>query len=295
MRASESPYRNIEVIPTGFGNLDIILGLGGIPLRKITEVSGKFSVGKSTLALSIIASAQKMGLDTCWVDTEFSFDEKYAASLGVDLDSLELINEHYGEDALDGAERWVDGTKRGFMVLDSIGGLLPRQEAEKGADGKVIGAQAKMVSTFCRKIVPLLAINNVGLLVLNHEFTDLMSGRLMTPGGFKLGHHKSIWLRLSHAGKNLKKGEEYVGEIIKAEIRKNKLAPTMKKTTELTMLYGQGFQRGADLMEQAKEKLLTKKGQFWYLGEEKVARGENGLRELFRDESFTAKMKSLLA
>lgn len=294
MKASASPYREIEVIPTGFGNLDTILGLGGIPLRKITEVSGKYGVGKSTLALSIITAAQKMKLETLWVDTEFSFDEKYAASLGVDLDTLELEQHRFGEEALDALESWVDGTKHAFVVLDSIGGLLPRLEAEKSADGRTIGAQAKMIATFCRKIVPLLAINNVGLLVLNHEFTDLMSGRLMTSGGAKLGYHKSIWLRLSQAGKNLKKGEEYVGEIIKAEIRKNKMADTMRKTTELTMLYGQGFQRGADLMEQAKEKLLTKKGQFWYLGEEKVARGENGLRELFKDESFTAKIKTLL-
>lgn len=293
MKASENPYREVTWLPTGYSNLDKILG-GGIPLRRITEISGRYGLGKTTLALSMVASAQGRGLPTLWVDTEFAFDEKYAVELGVDLTLLDFVNEHLAEDNLNGTEEWVSSNRNALVVLDSIGGLLPRVEAEKDSDSKVIGAQAKLVSTFCRKIVPLLAMNNVGLVVCNHEFADLMSGRLMTSGGAKLGYHKSIWLRLTPANKRVTQGERQIGEVVEAEVRKNKLANTMKQSCELTMIYGNGFMKGADTLNEAKEKLFKKRGQFFYWDEEKIARGERGLLELFRDESFLRRVRVAL-
>lgn len=295
MKASESPYKKLVSVPTGFASLDKILGTGGVSLRKITEISGAFSVGKSTLALSIVAQAQKQKLDTLWVDCEFSFDQTYAEGLGVDCDNLDLIQERFAETSLDETEAWLEAHKNAVVVLDSIGGLLPRAEAEKSAEGKTIGSQAKLIATFCRKIVPLLAINNTALIVLNHEFTDLMSGRLMTSGGAKLGYHKSVWVRLKKANKRLMQGETQVGDVIIAEIRKNKLAGTLKQECELQLLYGTGFNAQADVMETAKEKLFEKRGQFYYWGQERVARGEAGLRETFKDPSFAEKVKQALA
>jgi len=294
MKASESPYKKLVSVPTGFASLDKILGTGGVSLRKITEISGAFSVGKSTLALSIVAQAQKQKLDTLWVDCEFSFDQTYAEGLGVDCDNLDLIQERFAETSLDETEAWLEAHKNAVVVLDSIGGLLPRAEAEKSAEGKTIGSQAKLIATFCRKIVPLLAINNTALIVLNHEFTDLMSGRLMTSGGAKLGYHKSVWVRLKKANKRLMQGETQVGDVIIAEIRKNKLAGTLKQECELQLLYGTGFNAQADVMETAKEKLFEKRGQFYYWGEERVARGEAGLREAFKDPSFAEKVTQAL-
>ena len=295
MKANQSKYREIASIPTGYVSLDRILGLGGVPLRKITEISGVYSVGKSTLALTITAQAQKEGMETLWADTEFAFDDAYATSLGVDCDQLDLIQEEFAELVLDQIEEWARDHKKALIVIDSIGGLLPRAEAEKGAEGRVIGAQAKLIATFCRKIVPKLAINNISLIVLNHEFTDLMSGKLMTSGGAKLGYHKSIWLRLKKANKRIMKGTQQVGDVIIAEIRKNKVAPTSKQECELQLLYGEGFMKGADLMETALQKgIISKQGQSFVFEGEKIARGQAALRELFKDESFAAKVEEKL-
>lgn len=294
MKASESPYRKIQWVPTRYTQLDKILG-GGIPLRRITEISGKYGVGKSTLAYAVIAAAQKEKLDTLWADTEFSFGDDYAEMNGVEPAQLDLIQEHLAEDVLDMLEEWVREHKNAVVVLDSIGGLLTKEQAEKGVGEKVIGGQAKVVATFCRKITPLLAMNNVALVVLNHEFTDLMSGRLMTSGGAKLGYHKSIWLRLVPASKRLMKGEEQIGEVIQAEIRKNKLAPTMKQSVELQLIYGEGFNRQADLLEDALTKgVIRKEGQSYFIGEEKICRGLPALREWFKNEENEKKTYALL-
>jgi len=295
MKASSNPYKSLTVIPTGYAGLDKITGLGGIPTRKITEISGQFSVGKSTIALSIVARAQQMKMDTLYIDSEFSFDEKYARVLGVDTDDLDLICERFAEANLDAAEEWIEKHKKALVVLDSIGGLLPRAEAEKGSDGKVIGGQAKLIATFCRKIIPLLAINNIALVILNHEFTDIMSGKLKTSGGAKLEYAKSLWIRLRKLNKRVMSGENQVGDIIEAEIRKNKLAGTTKQSAELTLLYGQGFLKGADVMQEAIDKLvITKQGQSYFLGSEKIARGQAALRDLFQDSAFKEKVQSLL-
>lgn len=282
MKANQSPYKVIEWIPTGFQKLDKILG-GGIPQRKITEISGVFSVGKSTLALQIVAQAQALKKDCLWCDSEFSFTENYATKLGVDCDLLDLIQARYAEEALDQIEEWADKHKNSLVVLDSIGGLLPRQEAEKGADGRTIGGQAKLIATFCRKIVPILSINNIALIVLNHQFTDLMSGKLKTSGGEKLAYAKSIWLMLRAAGKNVMKGEDQIGLMIQAEIRKNKLAPTQKQSTELTMLFGEGFSAEADLLQEMLDSgEVTKQGNTYFRNGERLGVGLAKAREALK-------------
>lgn len=282
MKASANPYRVIRWIPTGLTGLDRILG-GGIPQRKITEISGVWSCGKSTLALQAVAQAQKLNLDTLWCDTEYSFTQEYAEKLGVDCDKLDLLTERIAEVMLDSIEEWAEGHKNALIVLDSIGHLLPRAEAEKTADGKVIGGQAKLVSTFCRKIVPILAINNIALIVLNHQFTDLMSGKLKTSGGAKLEYAKSIWLMLRSANKRVMQGDQQIGAIMEAEIRKNKLAPTMKQKCDLTMLYGAGFSAEADLLQELLDSgEVTKKGNTYFRGTEKLGIGLTKAREALK-------------
>lgn len=297
IKADKSPYAELTWIPTGFSKLNNILG-GGIPTRKITEISGVFSVGKSTLALQIVAQAQKQGMDCLYADTEFSFTEDYAEKLGVDIKLLDLLQERYAETVLDEIEAWAEGHKGSIIILDSIGGLLPRQEAEKGAEGKTIGGQAKLIATFCRKIAPILAINNVALIVLNHQFTDIMSGRLKTSGGAKLEYAKSIWLMLKAANKRIMKGEDQIGLVIEAEIRKNKLAGTNKQTAELSMLFGEGFSAEADLLTDLMENAtLVRKGRTYYHEGVKIAVGEANARQWLKENplaaSLAAKVKSL--
>lgn len=282
MKASANPYKQISWIPTGFHALDKILG-GGIPHRKITEISGVWSVGKSTLAFQVVAQAQKLGMDTLWCDSEFSFSQEYAEKLGVDCDKLDLFAGHFAEENLDYMEEWANEHKNALIVLDSIGHLLPRAEAEKGADGKVIGGQAKLIATFCRKMTPILAINNIALVVLNHQFVDLMSGKLKTSGGAKLEYSKSIWLMLRQANKRVMKGDQQVGAIIEAEIRKNKLAPTQKQKTELTLIYGEGFSAEADLLQELLDKGdVTKKGNTYFRGDKKLGIGLTKAREALK-------------
>lgn len=283
MKASESPYNKINWLSTGFQGLDKILG-GGIPQRKITELSGYFSVGKSTLALQIVSQAQKAGMPCLWADSEFSFGQDYAEVMGVDCDELDLLQERYAEDALDLIEEWLENHKGGLVVLDSVGGLLVRQEAEKDASGKTIGGQAKAIATFCRKIVPILAVNNNALIVLNHQFTDIMTGKIKTSGGAKLEYAKSIWLALRVANKKrIMQGDTQVGVVIEAEIRKNKLAGTFKQKCELQMLFGQGFSQEADLLQQLLDSgEVTKRGNTYFLGETKLGVGLQKAREALK-------------
>ncbi len=278
-KSADSPYKTLTWISTGFHALDKILG-GGIATRKISEVSGVFSVGKSTLALQIAAQAQALKMPVLWADSEFSWSEDYSAKLGVDVKEIDLLTGRDAEEILDEIEGWASKHKNALIVLDSVGGLLPRQEAEKGAEGKTIGGQAKLIATFCRKMVPILALNNNALLVLNHQFTDIMSGRLKTSGGAKLEYSKSLWLKLRAANKRVMSGENQVGIIIEAEIGKNKLAPTAKQKCELTMLFGEGFSAEADKVQEMLDSgEITKTGNSYHFRGEKVAVGMAKLRE----------------
>jgi len=282
MKASENPYKDIKWIPTGLSSLDRVLG-GGIPQRKITEISGVFSVGKSTLALQVVAEAQKLKMDCLWCDTEFSFMEDYGDVFQVDSLNLDLVAERFAEENLDAIEEWADAHKNALIVLDSIGGLLPRAEAEKGADGKVIGGQAKLIATFCRKMVPILAMNNIAMIVLNHQFVDIMSGKLKTSGGAKLEYSKSIWLMLRPANKRVMKGDTQIGMIVNAEVRKNKLAATMKQSAELTLIFGDGFSAEADILQDLLDSgEVTKVGNTFWRGEVKLGIGKSKAYEALK-------------
>lgn len=268
-------------IPTGLPQLDRILGIGGIPFKKITEISGTWSVGKTTLALSLIKSAQEQGYKCIWVDAEWAWDDAYARSLGVDTSKLMFLQTRAAEDSLNDLLEYVEKGKDTLIIIDAVGALHAREEAEKDAESRTIGAQSSLIARFCRKIVPLLSMNNNALVVLNHEYEDVMKampGRpnpIKTSGGKKLEYHKSIWIRLAKNGDQLKSGTNedgtphYVGFRVEAEIKKNKCAGTQREKCTLDMLYGHGFTLVNDIVKSALEKeILTKTGNtFYYLGE----------------------------
>ena len=244
MKAVDSTSDKYDIVSTTFPPLDSILGTGGIASKKITEISGIWSVGKSTLALQIIASAQKDKRPCLYCDSEFSFSSTYATTLGVNCDELELEQNQYAEETLDALEAWATKNKNGLIVLDSIGALLPQEEAEKGSGGRSIGLQARLIGSFTRRIVPILSLKNHAFIVLNHSFTDLTSGRLKTSGGAKLEYAKSVWLTLKRSyGKPAKRSGDGKKTVLflEAEVRKNKLAPTEGMKCELEMIPGQGF------------------------------------------------------
>ena len=253
---------------------------GGVPTRRITEVSGNYSVGKSTLALQVVSKAQEMGMDVLWADTEYQFTTPYAESLGVDCSALQLLQTRFAEDVLDEIEKWATEHRDALIILDSVGNLVVREEAEKTAEGRTIGGLARAIAKFCRKMTPILAENNLALLVLNHQVIDIMSGRIKTSGGTKLEYAKSIWIKLRWTNQNIMKGDEQVGKVIEAEIGKNKLVGTLKQSCELSMIYGQGFNAEQDkLQEMMAAGTITKQGRNFFYQGEKVASSMADARE----------------
>lgn len=285
-QANEAPYREYDVIPTGMPNLDKATGIGGIPTKRITEIYGPYSVGKSTMALTLIAQAQKDGRKCLFADIEFAWEESYAVKLGVDLKKLGIIQEQIAEEALDDILLFAEKNKNALIVIDAVGALHPRVEAEKTSDAKSIGTQAKMVATFCRRVVPLLAINNNALLVLNHSFKDVMTGANKTSGGQKLEYHKSLAISLKQAfGKQVTRASDgaKVGVVIEAEITKNKLAGTVGTKVDLMMIPGSGFSVEHDrLQELLANGEVQKKGKTYWYGEQRMGVGMKAAREYLK-------------
>jgi recombination protein RecA len=256
-------------------------------------------VGKTTLALQLIKSAQEQGIECIWVDAEWSWDNHYAEAVGVNTKKLGLLQTRVAEDSLDELLRYVEEGKDTLIVIDAVGALHPKDEAEKESGERTIGAQSSLVARFCRKIVPMLALNNNALVVLNHEYTPIIStgGRpqLMTSGGKKLEYHKSMWIRLTKTGDQSKEGENVVGFWVEAEIRKNKLSATQKQSCEMELLYDRGFNPTTDLLRDALEKgIIERKGNTFWLGDEKLGM-ISAMKLKLQDASFSEKLHGLLS
>jgi len=302
-RASEA--EGYEVISTGLAQVDRILG-GGIPTKRITEISGPWSVGKTSLALSLVAQAQSEGRECIWVDAEWAWDSEYAKKLGVDTDELGLLQTRAAEDSLDELLEYVEKGKNTLIVIDAVGALHPREEAEKDSGSRTIGAQSSLVARFCRKIVPMLWLNNNALVVLNHEYTPIEAngGRpsVKTSGGKKLEYHKSVWIRLSRNGNNLAQGKNkddtphIIGCQVQVEIKKNKLADTERSKCVLEMYFGNGFSSKSDLLEQALEKgVIEKLGNTYAFQTEKICVGIPKLKEWIALPENAEKVQNALA
>lgn len=278
----------IGVIPSGLPFLDKLTGLGGIPRGVITEIFGDESVGKSTVCMQLVAFAQSQGLRCLWADVEWSYTPGYGAALGIDNSKLGIIRARFAEEVLDLMEEAAESGEWDLIILDSVGGILPRADAEKSADAKTIGTQAGLMSRFCRKMVPAINIHNVALVAINHSFIDIMSGKLLTSGGKKLRYHKAISIRLKQKqGVSVKQGDRKVGKVIVGEVRKNKLAPTEGLELDGTIVFGTGFSAAADLLENALEgAVITKKGNTYYLGTEKLGIGLGRVRKAIEDDAF---------
>lgn len=264
----------VNVIPSGLF-IDNLSGIGGIPRGVITEIFGDEGVGKSSFCLQLVAHAQREGVRCLWADVEWSYTPQYATLLGVENGSLGLIREQFAEATLDVIEAAVESGKWDLVILDSVGGILPRAEAEKSVDGKTIGGQAGLMAKFCRKVVPLLKIHDVALVVINHSFIDVMSGKLLTSGGKKLAYHKSLSIRLKQkSGVSIKQGDRKVGKMVVGEVRKNKLAGTEGMELEGQLIFGSGFSAAADVLGNAIDRgIITKQGNRYFYGETKLGIG----------------------
>lgn len=285
---------NLDFIPSGIPSFDKLMG-GGFARGKITLLSGQPSVGKSTVAYGAIAEAQKLGLSPLLYDVEYAYDAEYSRSIGIDSEGLAVLREPYAEDGLDHLLEAIESGKYQLVVIDSIGALLSRADAEKASGEKTIGVQASLTAKFIRRAVPLLAVNNVALVCITHEFTDIMTGKVMASGGAKLLYHASQHLRLKPKfGVVLKQGDQKIGKVIVAEMKKNKLSSSESKEADAHFIYAEGFSKTADLLGTALEKgVITKTGNTHYFGEEKLGMISK-VRLLMKDPEFVERLKAAM-
>ena len=276
---------NISAIPTGCIDLDIALGVGGIPRGRIVEIFGPESSGKTTIALHVVAQAQKMGGTAAFIDAEHALDPVYAESLGVNVDDLYVSQPDTGEQALEICEALVRSGAIDVVVVDSVAALVPKAEIEGDMGDSHVGLQARLMSQALRKLTGAINKSNCVVIFINQlrEKVGVMFGNPeTTPGGKALKFYASVRLDVRRI-ETLKVGGEAVGSRTKVKVVKNKVAPPFR-TAEFDMLYGEGISREGSVIDQAvARKIMTKSGAWFNYGEMRVAQGRDNARQFLKD------------
>ncbi len=272
---SDKKTVKVETIPTGSISLDYALGVGGIPRGRIIEVFGPESSGKTTLALSIIAQAQKQGLKCAFIDAEHSLDPDYARNIGVDLDQIIISQPNSGEQALDIVEGVVRSGEIGLIVVDSVAALTPQAEIDGVMGQAHIGLQARLMSQALRKLTAIASKSNTTILFVNQ--IRMMIGIKWgnpetTSGGTALKFYTSVRIEIRRAAK-LKKQEEIIGNRVKVKVAKNKLAAPFKMT-EFDIIFNKGISYEGDVLSFGiKKDVIKKEGISLVFENEKLGRG----------------------
>ena len=293
-KGSESPYLTEQAVSTGLPSLDWAIGIGGIPRGRITEFVGNKSTGKTTLVLTMIKTAQQVGLRCVYADSENAVNFKKAKSLGVDLDKLTVLHGSFGEEYLDEILRIVEADEADLIVVDSVAALSPRVEFEGTAEQQTIGAQARMISKFCRKVILPLRKHNVALVLINHSRLNIMTNVEESAGGKSLEYYRSVQVRLKiHYTKGaLKSGDKTVGNKIVFKITKNKAGGGAKEVAA-NLFFDTGHSAEADLIETGLEMgVIKKEGNTLYFGDTKLGVGMEKVRKYLEDNpDLTAEIK----
>ncbi len=286
MRLGDQERQHVDVISTGSLTLDVALGVGGIPRGRITEIYGTESGGKTTLALHIIAEAQRAGGLALFVDAEHALDTEYARALGVDVDRLYVAQPTSGEEALEIMDAIIRSGAVDAVVLDSVAALVPRAEIEGEMGDSFVGIQARMMSQALRKLGGSISKSNTAAIFINQlrEKIGVMYGNPeVTPGGRALKFWASIRLEVRR-GDPIKIGTEQIGARTKVKVVKNKVAPPFRQT-EFDMLFGKGISRTGDVLDCAVNKgLVTRTGTYFNYGEVRLGQGRDNARQ-FLDEN----------
>ena len=276
---------NISAIPTGCIDLDIALGVGGIPRGRIVEIFGPESSGKTTIALHVVAQAQKMGGTAAFIDAEHALDPVYAESLGVNVDDLYVSQPDTGEQALEITESLVRSGAIDVVVVDSVAALVPKAEIEGDMGDSHVGLQARLMSQALRKLTGAINKSNCVVIFINQlrEKVGVMFGNPeTTPGGKALKFYASVRLDVRRI-ETLKVGGEAIGSRTKVKVVKNKVAPPFR-TAEFDMLYGEGISREGSVIDQAvARKIMTKSGAWFNYGEMRIAQGRDNARQFLKD------------
>ena len=281
MRFSSEDILPVEVIPTGSLALDIALGVGGIPRGRIIEIFGHESSGKTTLALHIIAEAQKMGGSAAFVDVEHAIDPLYSKQIGVNMEQLLISQPDTGEQALEIVETLVRSNAIDVVVVDSVAALTPQAEIEGEMGDVHVGLLPRLMSKALRKLSGVTSKSKASIIFTNQirQKIGVMFGNPeTTPGGLALKFHASVRLEIRRA-ETLKDGDEMVGNRIRVKVAKNKVAPPFTQA-EFEMIFGEGISKIGDLLDVATDQDIIQKSGAWFsYNNERLGQGRNNAKE----------------
>ncbi len=298
MKLGESTHMNIEVVPTGSLNLDLALGLGGVPRGRVVEVYGAESSGKTTIALHIIAEAQKLGGTAAFIDAEHALDPVYAKNLGVNIDELLISQPDNGEQALEIADILVRSNAIDVIVVDSVAALVPKAEIEGEMSDQQMGLQARLMSKALRKLTGNLSKSKTMMLFIN-QIRDKIGGfgfgpQTTTTGGRALKFYASVRMEVKRVG-SVKQGDEAVGNEVVVKVTKNKIAPPFKEAS-FEIMYGKGISRVGEILDMAiAQDVIAKSGSWFSFEDARIGQGrENVKAKLEEDKELLDRIEAKL-
>ena len=283
MRLGDRPEMNVEAIPTGSLALDAALGIGGVPKGRIIEIYGPESSGKTTLALHILAQAQKQGGEVAFVDAEHALDPDYAAALGVDTDNMLVSQPDTGEQALEITDALVRSGAVDAIVVDSVAALVPKQEIEGEMGDTFVGLQARLMSQALRKLAGTIAKTNCVVIFINQlrmKIGVMYGNPETTTGGNALKFYSSVRLDVRRV-ESIKEGGNVVGNKTRVKVVKNKVAPPFREAM-FEIMYGQGISKWGELVDLAVQMDIVQKSGSWFsMGDERIGQGAASVKEYF--------------
>ena len=284
MRLGDDIPVNVEALSTGSLSLDLALGIGGVPKGRIVEIYGPEASGKTTLALHVVASAQKAGGEAAYIDVEHALEPAYARALGVDIDSLLISQPDTGEQALDITESLVRSGAVDVVVVDSVAALIPRTELEGEIGDSVVGVLARLMSQAMRRLAGAISKNNCTVIFINQlrQKIGVMYGNPeTTPGGLALKYYASVRIDVRRV-ESLKVGGEVIGNHTRAKVVKNKVAPTFKEA-EFDIMYGEGISRVGEIIDLGVKLDIIDKGGAWFTIRDQRLQGRDAAKKYLQD------------